>query len=239
MTVSAGPGATASGGPDVTAATGESDTTAAGEPGAADGAVRRRPRFGLGVLAGVLVFGLIVGLAAGLLGPRLRTPGDDSAEAGFLRDMSTHHAQAVEMSMIAHANSTNPAVVTLAGDIALTQHGQINYMQAWLRDWHLSPTGSRTPMAWMPDSAGSVVNGLMPGMATPQQMAELRSASGRSLDVMYLRLMRQHHLGGIHMAQAILKQSDNANVTWLAQTMVASQQGEITLIDTMLKQLGA
>jgi uncharacterized protein (DUF305 family) len=49
--------------------------------------------------------------------------------------------------------------------------------------------------------------------------------------------MRQHHLGGIHMAQAILKQSDNENVTWLAQTMVASQQGEITLIDTMLKQL--
>jgi uncharacterized protein (DUF305 family) len=199
----------------------------------------RHPRFGLGVLAGVLVFGLIVGLAAGLLGPRLRTPGDDSAEAGFLRDMSTHHAQAVEMSMIAHANSANPAVVTLAGDIALTQHGQINYMQAWLRDWNLSPTSSQPPMAWVPGSAGSVVNGLMPGMATPEQMAELRKASGRDLDVMYLRLMRQHHLGGIHMAQEILKRSGNDNVTWLAQTMVASQQGEITLIDTMLKQLAA
>jgi uncharacterized protein (DUF305 family) len=212
------------------------EATTAGSSGSVSAA---RRRFGLGVLAGVLVFGLIVGLAAGLLGPRLRTPGDDSAEAGFLRDMSTHHAQAVEMSMIAHANSTNPAVVTLAGDIALTQHGQIGYMQAWLRDWELSPTSSRPPMAWMPDSAGSVVNGLMPGMATPSQMAELRSASGRNQDVMFLRLMRQHHLGGIHMAQAILKQSDNADVTWLAQTMVASQQGEITLIDTMLKQLGA
>jgi uncharacterized protein (DUF305 family) len=198
-----------------------------------------RRRFGLVALAGVLVFGLIVGLAAGLLGPRLRTSGDDSAEAGFLRDMSTHHAQAVEMSMIAHANSTNPAIVTLAGDIALTQHGQINYMQAWLRDWHLSPTSSQPPMAWMPDAAGSVVNGLMPGMATPSQMAALRKATGRDLDVMYLRLMRQHHLGGIHMAQGILKQSDNDDVTWLAQTMVASQQGEITLINTMLNQLGA
>jgi uncharacterized protein (DUF305 family) len=220
----------------------------AGEPGAAvpagtappdDPQGRPRPRFGLGTLIAVLVFGLIVGLAAGLLGPRLRTPGDDSAEAGFLRDMSTHHAQAVEMSMIAHANSTNPAIVTLAGDIALTQHGQINYMQAWLRDWHLSPTGSQPPMAWMPDSAGSVVNGLMPGMATPEQMATLRKATGRELDVQYLTLMRQHHLGGIHMAQEVLKLSNNANVTWLAQTMVTSQQGEITLIDTMLKQLGA
>jgi uncharacterized protein (DUF305 family) len=199
----------------------------------------RRRRYGLGVLAGVLVFGLIVGLAAGLLGPRLRTPGDDSPEAGFLRDMSTHHAQAVEMSMIAHANSTDPTVVTLAGDIALTQHGQINYMQAWLRDWHLSPTGSQAPMAWTPDSAGAVVNGLMPGMATPEQMAALRKATGKDLDIQYLTLMRQHHLGGIHMAQEILKLSHNDDVTWLAQTMVTSQQGEIALIDTMIKQIQA
>jgi uncharacterized protein (DUF305 family) len=217
------------------------------EPGAAAEAAapvngnepHRRFNFGVGALIGVLIFGLVVGLAAGILGPRLRTPGDDSVEAGFLRDMSTHHAQAVEMSMLAHANSTDPAVVTLAGDIALTQHGQINYMQAWLRDWHLSPTGSQPVMAWMPDSAGSVVNGLMPGMATPAQMETLRKASGRDLDVQFLTLMRQHHLGGIHMAQEILKLSKNDDVTWLAQTMVTSQQGEITLIDNMLKQLGA
>jgi uncharacterized protein (DUF305 family) len=199
----------------------------------------RRHRFGIGALAGVLVFGLIVGLAAGLLGPRLRTPGDDSAEAGFLRDMSTHHAQAVAMSMTAHANSTNPAVVNLAGDIALTQHGQINYMQAWLRDWHLNPTGNQAPMAWVPGSAGSVVNGLMPGMATPEQMAALGKATGKDLDIQYLTLMRQHHLGGIHMAQEILKLSHNDDVTWLAQTMVTSQQGEITLIDNMVKQIQA
>ena len=196
-------------------------------------------RYGIEVLAGVLVLGLIVGLAAGFLIPRLRIPGDGSAEAGFLRDMSTHHAQAVEMSMIAHADSTSPAVVTLAADIALTQQGQINYMQAWLRDWHLSPTGSRPVMAWMPGSAGSVVNGLMPGMATSEQLDKLRTASGRDLDVQYLTLMRQHHLGGIHMAQEILKLSNDSDVTWLAQTMVASQQGEITVIDNMLKQLGA
>lgn len=212
---------------------------AAAQVAASGDAQPGRRRFGIGVLAGVLVFGLIVGLAAGFLIPRLRTPGDGSAEAGFLRDMSTHHAQAVEMSMIAHADSTNPGVVTLASDIALTQQGQINYMQAWLRDWHLSPTGSRPVMAWMPDSAGSVVNGLMPGMATPEQLDKLRKASGRDLDVQYLTLMRQHHLGGIHMAQEILKLSHDSDVTWLAQTMVASQQGEITVIDNMLKQLGA
>ncbi|MEU8606644.1 DUF305 domain-containing protein [Actinoplanes sp. NPDC048791] len=195
--------------------------------------------FGAAWLAAVLVFGLLVGLAIGLLGPRLTTPGDDSVEAGFLRDMSTHHAQAVEMSMIAHAGSTDPEVISLSADIALTQHGQIGYMQAWLRDWHLSPTASTPPMTWMKDSAGSVQNGLMPGMATPAQLADLRKATGKTLDVQYLTLMRQHHLGGIHMAQEILEESDNDDVTWLAESQVRNQQGEINLIDSMLKRIQA
>jgi uncharacterized protein (DUF305 family) len=201
-------------------------------------APHRALRFGPGWLVAVLIFGLLVGAAGGVLYPRLYgTPKDNSIEAGFLRDMSTHHAQAVEMAMIAHANSTDPDVVTLAGDIALTQHGQINYMQAWLRDWKLSPTGSEAPMAWMPGSEGAVVNGLMPGMATPEQLATLRKATGTDLDVQFLTLMRQHHLGGIHMAQEALALSDNKDVTWLATSMVASQQGEITLIDAMLQKI--
>jgi uncharacterized protein (DUF305 family) len=200
---------------------------------------RPRPRYAAGWLIGALALGLLVGLSGAYIALQPRTPGDTSPEAGFLRDMSTHHAQAVEMSMIAHANSTDPEIVTLSGDIALTQQAQIGYMQAWLRDWNLSPTGSQPVMAWMPDSAGAVVNGLMPGMATPDQLAALRKATGKNLDVMFLTLMRQHHLGGIHMAQEILTLSKNTDVTWLAQNMVSNQQGELTVIDGLLKQLGA
>ena len=206
----------------------------------ANGFEPRHPRrVGVLWLAVILAFGLIAGGLGGYLLAQPHNPADDSAEAGFLRDMSTHHAQAVEMSMIAHADSTNTDIITLAGDIALTQHGQIGYMQAWLRDWHLSPTGSAPAMAWMPDSAGSLVNGLMPGMATPDQLAKLRAAAGTPLDIQFLTLMRQHHLGGIHMAQEILNLSKNKDVTWLAQTMVNSQQAELTVINDMLQKLGA
>jgi uncharacterized protein (DUF305 family) len=214
------------------------------EPGAADTAApvngshpERGFHFGVGWLAALLIVGLLLGAGGALYATRNVHPGDDSAEAGFLRDMSTHHAQAVEMSMIAHANSANDQIVSLSADIALTQHGQIGYMQAWLRDWSLSPTGSRPAMSWMPNAQGAVVNGLMPGMATPEQLTRLRTATGTALDVQFLTLMRQHHLGGIHMAQAILEQSDNKDVTWLAGTMVSSQQGEINLIDSLLEQL--
>jgi uncharacterized protein (DUF305 family) len=218
----------------VSTESGESVTTGSPDPA---GRPKTTHRFGPGWLIGAVAFGILIGLAAGILIPRSLRPADDSIEAGFLRDMSTHHAQAVEMSMLAHATTDNADIRTLAGDIALTQHGQIGYMQAWLRDWDLSPTGSEPVMAWMPDSRGSVVNGLMPGMATPEQLAKLRAATGKELDIQFLELMRQHHLGGIHMAEEVLKLSDNKDVTWLATTMVSGQQGELALITTLLQQI--
>jgi len=214
---------------------GAAAAAAAPANGSVAGPVRR---FGFGWLAAALVLGVLVGLSGGYLLTAPKDPGDTSVEAGFLRDMSTHHAQAIEMSMIAHQKSGDAEIVTLAGDIALTQQAQIGYMQAWLRDWNLSPTGSQPAMAWMPDSAGSVVNGLMPGMATPEQLTKLRAATGKELDIQFLTLMRQHHLGGIHMAQEILTLTKDKNVTWLAQSMVQNQQGEVNVINDYLKQLG-
>ncbi|HET9516766.1 MAG TPA: DUF305 domain-containing protein [Actinoplanes sp.] len=198
-----------------------------------------RPRFGAGWLIGAIVFGIVIGLAAGLLVPRFLRPGDDSAEAGFLRDMSSHHAQAVEMAMIVHARSDDAQISTLGADIALTQHAQIGYMQAWLRDWDLAPTGTRPAMAWMPDGQGSLVDGLMPGMAAAESMTKLRAATGKELDIQFLELMRQHHLGGIHMAQGLLKLSDHEDVSWLATTMVNGQQNELALIDMHLARIKA
>ncbi|GAB2573917.1 DUF305 domain-containing protein [Paractinoplanes abujensis] len=217
--------------------------TVSTDPGAAADAAAppetRRARGPIWAAVLALVLGVALGIGIGLSIPHFTKPGDDSVEAGFLRDMSTHHAQAVEMSMIAHQKSDDAEIVYVANDIALTQHGQIGYMQAWLRDWGLSPTGSQKPMAWMPNSAGSVVNGLMPGMATPEQLTKLRAASGKELNTEFLTLMRQHHLGGIHMAQEAVKLSDNKDIDWIAESMVQSQQTELGLIDDLLKKVQA
>jgi uncharacterized protein (DUF305 family) len=216
--------------------------TVSTESGAAESAApdeappaRREIRFGVAWLAALLIAGLLLGAGGALYAARATHPGEDSVEAGFLRDMSNHHSQAVAMSMIAHANSADPSIISLSADIALTQHGQISTMRAWLRDWGVGQTGTAPPMAWMPNAAGSVRDGLMPGMATPEQMEALRKATGKDLDVQFLALMRQHHLGGIHMAQAILDESDHADVSRLAGTMVSGQQSEMNLIDSLLK----
>jgi uncharacterized protein (DUF305 family) len=189
-------------------------------------------------LVGVAMVTLIgLGIAIGLLAPALTRPGDDSPEAGFARDMTNHHAQAVSMGLIAFGNSTTDGVRTMGRDIATNQQGQIGMMQAWLEEWELNPTGSKPPMAWMPDAAGSVTNGLMPGMATPEQMTELRTARGKALDVLFIKLMRQHHLGGIHMAEEIVKVSDEDEVLRLAQRAVDGQRRELADLQTLLTEV--
>ena len=43
----------------------------------------------------------------------------------------------------------------------------------------------------------------------------------------FLTLMRQHHLGGIHMVDAALGATDNAEVVRVANTMKNTQQTEL------------
>ncbi|WP_238487122.1 DUF305 domain-containing protein [Actinoplanes flavus] len=189
-------------------------------------------------LPATLVVGLLLGVAIGFLIPRGESlPADDSAEAGFARDMSTHHSQAVEMGMIAYTRATNDEVRMMARDIALTQQGQIGMFQAWLREWNLQPTGSKPAMSWMPDGAESVKDGLMPGMATPEELKQLREATGLDEDRLFMKLMINHHLGGIHMAQEVVELSDDPEVVESAQLSINSQQRDLTDMQDLQKRL--
>lgn len=219
----------------MTAPTTIDDTT--GETPADDGVRASARRFGTLAVALAVVVGLLLGYAGGLLTPRLIRPGDASVEAGFARDMTTHHAQAVEMGLIAFQRGTDQEVRNIGGDIALAQQGDIGTMQTWLRSWGLDPTGSQPRMAWMPDGTEMVRDGLMPGMATPEQMAQLREAQSKDLDVLFLKLMIDHHIGGIHMVDALLDASDEPDVVQAAQTMKNTQQTELTNLQNALKRI--
>lgn len=187
-----------------------------------------------------LLLGLVLGAAIGFLVPRGEDlPTDASAEAGFARDMTTHHTQAVEMGLIAYAKASDPEVRTMGVDIALNQQGQIGMMQAWLREWNLEPTGDQPPMAWMPGGEESVVNGLMPGMATPDEMTVLRNATGVTGDRLFLEMMIKHHLGGVHMAQEVVKLSKDKEVVEAAELTINSQQREMTDMKALQDKLAA
>jgi uncharacterized protein (DUF305 family) len=217
-------------------ATATSPEAATSPDGPSHGAAGRR--FGTVALALAVAVGLLLGYAAGWLTPTLTRPGDTSAEAGFARDMTTHHTQAVQMALVAFKYGQDDAVTQLGVDIATGQQGEIGIMQTWLRQWRLDPTGAEPPMAWMPDGEQLMRGGnLMPGMATKEEMDKLEAARGHELDVLFLDMMIKHHLGGIHMVDAILDQSDNAQVTEAAQRMKNTQRGEIDNMQSILSRI--
>ena len=186
----------------------------------------RRPAVLIAITAALmLTAGIAVGWAVGSLGP-----GDDSAEVGFARDMQTHHQQAVEMAMYEWQNGTDPAMTAIAYDIATSQSAEIGMYRSWLRDWDVQ-LSSGDPMAWAGDEHAHDAEdsgGLMPGMATDEEMAEFKTLTGTDADIMFAELMIDHHVGGIDMARAALDRSDNDLVVDAAQRAVAVQQADIT-----------
>jgi uncharacterized protein (DUF305 family) len=192
----------------------------------------------LAVLAAVALLGL--GFLAGHWAPILTAPGDDSAEAGFARDMSTHHRQAVHMALVEYDRGQDPTVRRIAYDIATTQQYQVGVMEGWLAEWRLPQTTDRAPMAWVPGSKNMLQpDGRMPGLASKDELSRLEAASGKDADILFCQLMLRHHLGGIHMIDAVLAKSDNDRVTELAGQMRQAQQGEIEALRELLKVLGA
>lgn len=164
-----------------------------------------------------------------------RPPDDNSAEAGFARDMIVHHAQAVEMAEIVRDRTGSDEMRTLASDVALTQQGQIGQMQGWLAVWGLLPTRDEPAMSWM----GEPTEGRMPGMAAPAEIQELRDASSEDADALFLELMVPHHQGALPMADAILERTDRPEVEQLARAISAAQTVEIQAMQEMLQNMGA
>ncbi|MEW2446646.1 DUF305 domain-containing protein [Streptomyces parvulus] len=170
-----------------------------------------------------------------------RVPAADSADAGFARDMSVHHQQAVEMSYVVRDRTDDEEVRRLAYDIAQTQANQRGMMIGWLDLWGLPKVSSDPPMSWMgmggAPSAGE--GSLMPGMATDAEMEKLGTLNGKRAEVFYLQLMTEHHKGGVHMARGCVEKCTVGVEKRLAGGMVESQQSEIRLMTDLLAERGA
>ncbi|MDO2379083.1 DUF305 domain-containing protein [Rhodococcus electrodiphilus] len=212
-----------------------------------------------------LILGLVAAVAIGfLLGFLARipledsqpaTPGAGSVDVGFAQDMTVHHNQAVEMSAVALTTSDDQRVRNLAYDILTTQQNQVGQMQGWLSLWGqpLLPAGDY--MTWMTEDSGhshgevghadgaahtdGAGTARMPGMATSEDLASLRGATGPELDVLFLQLMLRHHEGGLPMMEYGAQYAGQPAVRTLAQTMVDTQTSESELMTAMLAERGA
>lgn len=189
-----------------------------------------RPRVweAAGALAALLAL-----IAAAVVWAWPQPPGEDSVEVGFARDMATHHMQAVEMAELIRDRTDDPDIAFLARDIAQVQQGQIGQFFGWLDVWGRTPTGAQPAMAWM----GMPTDGLMPGMATREELQRLADLRGPEADELFLELMIDHHQGGVHMAEAAVQREVGPPARRLAEVIAASQQSEIETMQAMLAEL--
>ena len=200
-----------------------------------------RPRALVVVLAVVSAVALLaagagLAVATGLGGGR--PPAERSVDAGFARDMSTHHAQATEMAQVVRDHGTDPAVRLMAFDIETQQLNQIGQLRGWLQSWGLTAQSDVAPMAWMTGGHELQPGELMPGMATDAELTKLRSLTGKALDVFFLQLMIRHHHGGLEMAQDAAAHASEPYVRDLATKIAQSQQAEVVTMEQMLRERG-
>ena len=147
----------------------------------------------------------------------------------FLQGMISHHAQAMEMSVLVESRTNREALELLAQRIRLSQEDEISMMQGWLQDRDL---GVPTLDAHHADDYE-----LMPGMLTDEEMMELEVAEGADFDTLFLEFMIEHHLGAIEMVENLLDQQGAAQdpILYEFTSDVTSDQGsEIERMDAML-----
>ena len=157
-----------------------------------------------------------------------------AADVHFMSGMIGHHAQAVLMAGWAPSHDASHAVRVLCERIVVAQRDEITFMQRWLRERH-----EAVPDA---DPRGHTMAGmdhpmLMPGMLTPDQLAQLDGARGVEFDRLFLTFMIQHHQGAITMVEQLLASPGAAQDEFVFkfQSDVYADQG--TEIERMKKML--
>jgi uncharacterized protein (DUF305 family) len=181
---------------------------------------------GLQVAVLVVAVAFLAGAVAFVLGEN-RGGADplNAVDVGFLQDMSLHHDQAVEMSlMLAGKDDVDPALAAFANEILVDQRYQQGIFSATLDRFGHSPDPGDEVMGWM---GSPMPASEMTGLATPAQLAALREAEGEEAAALWIALMSEHHLAGLHMADHAARHGSDATTVNVAEGIVKTQRGEI------------
>ena len=187
---------------------------------------------------------VVVALALAFLGGAVgyvigkgRPPGEGSTDVGFLRDMIDHHEQAVTMARLTlQKPDIDPVTRSFADEVVLFQMREIGLMDGLLDEWGYTRGDlDRRAMTWM---GMDTTIASMPGMQSPDAIDELREAEGREADRLFLTMMREHHLGGLHMADYAARHAGSSRVRTLAARMAEFQRSEAAEYEGQLRRLG-
>ncbi|MGH7605354.1 MAG: DUF305 domain-containing protein [Gemmatimonadaceae bacterium] len=206
---------------------------------------------GLTLFAGVAQMGAQVASTASPQPP----PGYSAADTHFMQGMIEHHAQALTMTALMPGRTKLPALLLLAQRINVSQTDEIALMRHWLEKrhekvpeiayatapadtTHHSMTMSGSGMSNMDMSHGA----LMPGMLTPEQLAQLASTRGAAFNRLFLEDMIRHHEGALVMVHDLFATNGAAQepeIFQYASDVDADQRAEIMRMRALLTSLAS
>jgi uncharacterized protein (DUF305 family) len=161
----------------------------------------------------------------------LARPAHTAADASFMQGMIPHHQQALEMTALVAARTEARDIKLLALRIELSQVDEINLMKGWLRQ-------RNEPVPGEGAHGAHVGHGLMPGMLTPDEMAQLAAARGAEFDRLFLGYMIRHHEGALTMVAQLFGTTgggQQSEIFQFAADVEADQSMEISRMKKLLE----
>jgi uncharacterized protein (DUF305 family) len=159
-----------------------------------------------------------------------------AADVEFMQGMIPHHAQAVLIAGWAKSHGARPDLQMMCERMVVSQRDEITWMRNWLRD--------RSQMVPAPDATHHrmKMNGvehdmLMPGMLSPEELAQLDAARATDWDRLFLLAMIKHHEGALKMVDDLFGSHgalQDEDVYTFASDVQADQTAEIERMQKML-----
>jgi uncharacterized protein (DUF305 family) len=162
------------------------------------------------------------------------------ADVAFLSGMIVHHRQAILMAGWAPTHDAGPALRALCERILVSQRDEIATMTRWLTVHGAAPSdGSRSAGHAMAGMPGMDEATPMPGMLSPDQLAQLDAARGPAFDQLFLTFMIQHHQGALTMVDRLFGAQDAAQDPYVFQAASDISADQTAEIDRMRRMLAA
>jgi uncharacterized protein (DUF305 family) len=166
---------------------------------------------------------------------KIETPKHTPADVRFMQGMIHHHAQALRMTDLVPARSSDEGLGLLAKRIDISQETEIEQMRSWLK-----ARGEDAPeLHRIHGHAHGIGQELMPGMLTETELKQLAAARGTAFARLFLQSMIRHHEGAMQMVAELYAADGGVEpeADAFARHVDADQQIEIARMQTMLAEL--
>ncbi|MET4631497.1 uncharacterized protein (DUF305 family) [Bradyrhizobium sp. I1.8.5] len=145
---------------------------------------------------------------------------DRDADQTYIRHMTAHHAQGIELARIAAERGQDPHLRRLATLMVASQAGENRILETWWLSWFDSE---------MPDCSTDE-RATMPGFLTLVEMRQVKAAPADQFDSMFIDAMSRHHAGAVRMADQMWHDHGDLRLRIMAHAIRHEQQGEIALM---------